>query len=616
MRLPDASVSAIASSIVFTASSASFGASWLCLALNSSMSCDFVMARFSPLEMFRLFLVLRARQLRLQQRAQVRGAGARVVFGGVLLQRGLLLRRVLLLDGQVDRAALAIDVDDHRLDLVAFLQVGANVLDAIARDLGGAKVAVDVLLELDHGALRIDLLHDALHDVALVVGGHVVAEGIPVELLDAERDALALDVDGQHHGLVLVALLQGLHCLFAGSVPGKVREVHEAVDVARKPDEHAEVGDRLDRAADLVALLVVHGELFPRVRHALLHAERDAAAVLVDLEDHHLDLVAEAHHLRRMHILVGPVHLGDVHQHLDAGFDFDERAVIGDVGDLAEEARALRVAPRDADPRVFAELLEAQRHAVLLGVELEDLGGDLVADRQDFRRMLHAAPREVGDVQEAVDAAEVHERAVVGDVLHHALDDGAFLQRLEELLALDTRGLFHHRAAGDDHVVALAIELDHLELELLVLEVRGVLDGTQVDQGAGKEGADAVHHDGEAALHLAAHDTLDDGAVGERIVEARPRGELLRLVARELGRAEAVFEGFDGDRHEVAGLHFDLAAVVLEFFGGDGAFRLESRVDDHDVRIDRDDLGGDHFADAHFLARETLFEERGEAVFE
>ena len=38
-------------------------------------------------------------------------------------------------------------------------------------------------------------------------------------------------------------------------------------------------------------------ELFPRVRHALLHAERDAAAVLVDLEDHHFDLVAELHDL-------------------------------------------------------------------------------------------------------------------------------------------------------------------------------------------------------------------------------------------------------------------------------------------------------------------------------
>jgi hypothetical protein len=124
------------------------------------------------------------------------------------------------------------------------------------------------------------------------------------------------------------------------------------------------------------------------VRHALLHAERDAAALLVDLEDHHLDLVADLHHLRGMHVLVGPVHLGDVHQALDARLDFDERAVVGEVGDLAEQARALRVAARDADPGIFPELLQAERDAVLLGVELEHLGGDFVADVEHFEGCL------------------------------------------------------------------------------------------------------------------------------------------------------------------------------------------------------------------------------------
>src|SRR5260221_381953 len=523
MRLPDASVCAMASSIVFTASSASLGASWLWRALSSSMSCDLVMARFSPLGYIGLFLVLGSAQLRLQQCAQVRGAGARAAgFRSVLLERRLFLGRILLLDGQVDRTALAVDVDDDRLHRVAFLEVRAHVFDAVARDLGGAQVAFHVLLELDHGALGLDRLHHAAHDVALVVGGHVVAERIALELLDAERDALALDVDGQHHGLDLVALLQRLHGLFAGRLPGKVGEVHQAVDVARQADEHAEVGDRLDRAAHLVALLVVHGELFPRVRHALLHAERDAATVFVDLEDHDLDLVAQAHHFRGMHVLVGPVHLGDVHQAFDAALDLDEGAVVGDVGHLSEQARALRVAARDADPRILAELLEAQRDAVLLGVEFEDLGGDLVAHGEHFGRVRHAAPGDVGYVQQPIDAAQVHERAVVGDVLHHALHDGALLQRLPELLAFHARGLFHDGAARNDHVVPLAVELDDLELELLVFEVRGVLDGPQVDERAGQEGADAVHHDGEAALHLAAHHALDDVAVGEPVVEAGP----------------------------------------------------------------------------------------------
>ena len=85
--------------------------------------------------------------------------------------------------------------------------------------------------------------------------------------------------------------------------------------------------------------------------------------------------------------------------------------------------------------------------------------------REHFRRMLDAAPCEVGDVQQAVDAAQVDERAVVGDVLDDALDDRAFGQRRQQLFALLAQALLEHGAARYDDVVALAVELDDLELE-------------------------------------------------------------------------------------------------------------------------------------------------------
>src|SRR5688572_13756346 len=136
--------------------------------------------------------------------------------------------------------------------------------------------------------------------------------------------------------------------------------MHEAVDATRQTDEHAEVRDRLDLAGDLVALLVVLAELDPRVRFALLQAERDTATLLVDVEDHDLDLVADLHDLVRVDVLVGPVHLRYVDQAFDALFDLGEAAVVGDVRDLAEEPRARRIAPREIRPGIRAELLQAQ----------------------------------------------------------------------------------------------------------------------------------------------------------------------------------------------------------------------------------------------------------------
>jgi hypothetical protein len=78
-------------------------------------------------------------------------------------------------------------------------------------------------------------------------------------------------------------------------------------------------------AAHPVALLVVHREVVPRVGSALLHAQGNAAAIFVDLEDHHFDFVAQLHDLRRVDVLVGPVHLGDMHQAFDALLDLDKR---------------------------------------------------------------------------------------------------------------------------------------------------------------------------------------------------------------------------------------------------------------------------------------------------
>src|SRR5688572_15422334 len=126
-----------------------------------------------------------------------------------------------------------------------------------------------------------------------------------------------------------------------------------------------------------------------------------------------------------MDVLVGPVHFGHVDEALDARLDFHESTVVSEIADLAEKTRAGRITTREADPRIFAELLHTERYAVLFLVELEDFGLHFITDIENLGRMLDAPPREIGDVQQAVDATEVDEGAVIGDVLDDALYYGA-----------------------------------------------------------------------------------------------------------------------------------------------------------------------------------------------
>src|SRR3546814_19937762 len=95
------------------------------------------------------------------------------------------------------------------------------------------------------------------------------------KLLDAEADALLLDIDIEHAGADDVALLEILDRFLARLVPRQVRQVDHAVDVARQPDEQAELGDVPDLALELRALRVAGGDVGPRILLGLLVAERD-----------------------------------------------------------------------------------------------------------------------------------------------------------------------------------------------------------------------------------------------------------------------------------------------------------------------------------------------------
>ena len=201
-----------------------------------------------------------------------------------------------------------------------------------------------------------------------------------------------------------------------------------AVDIAGKSDKQAEFGNVLDLANDFRADLVVFGESLPRIGEALLQAKADAALLGIGVEHQDFDLLARRDDLSGMDVLFRPTHLGNVNQAFDSRFQFDKSAIIGDVGDPAGKLGADRELGADPLPRVLLELLHAQRDALGFAVEADNLHLDGLADLQGIRRMVDAPPSDVGDVEEAVDAAEVDESAVNGDVFDHAFQNLALLE--------------------------------------------------------------------------------------------------------------------------------------------------------------------------------------------
>src|SRR5690606_31308683 len=107
--------------------------------------------------------------------------------------------------------------------------------------------------------------------------------------------------------------------------------------------------------------------------------------------------------------------LGDVHETLDAVLDAHEGTERDELGDLARDDLADRVGPGEVLPRVLLRRLERQGDALAVHVDVQDLDRDLVADLDDLGRVVDVLPGQLGDVDETVDAAQVHEGTEVDD---------------------------------------------------------------------------------------------------------------------------------------------------------------------------------------------------------
>src|ERR1700687_3255051 len=430
-------------------------------------------------------------------------AQRRARIGGAVLRDGLLLFGDLeRLDRDLHLAGLLVELDHPRIDLFAHRETLGALIGALARQFGpldeGGEVGAG---DLDLDAAFLDLEHFAGHDRALLdVAGF--CERIAFELLDAERDPLLFDIDVEHHGLDHVALLEVVDHLLARKLPVEIGQMDHAIDVALEPQAQTELGLVLDLALDRRSHREFFDEHFPGIAHGLLEAERNPALDRIDLENLHFDFLRGRDDLAGVHVLLGPRHFRDVDQAFDARLQFDEGAVVGDVGDAAGETRIERILRLDALPRVVQQLLHAERNAVGLVVDLDDLHLHGLAAGQHFGRVIDPAPGDIGHVQQAVDAAEIDERTVIGDVLDHAVDDLAFFEILHQFLALFGAGLFQHGTARHHDVAAAAIHLEDLERLRIVHQRCDVADRADIDLAAWQEGHCTVEVAGEAGLGL------------------------------------------------------------------------------------------------------------------
>src|SRR5205823_7671574 len=164
------------------------------------------------------------------------------------------------------------------------------------------------------------------------------------------------------------------------------------------------------------------------------------------------------------------------------------------------------------------DLLEAEADFLVLAIHRDHSDVDFLTDTQDLRGMLDLAPGQLGQVDEAVGAAEIDKCAEIGQARDATVADVASLQLGQQTVLLLRSTLLGRRALGQDEPIAAAIHLDDLEVERLTAHRAQLFfdlflapAAAQLDDLAERhEAAHAVDRDDQTTFVVVDHFAGDD----------------------------------------------------------------------------------------------------------
>ncbi len=405
--------------------------------------------------------------------------------------------------------------------------------------------------------------------------GDVLVDRGRDQLLHAEADLALAGIDGKNLRLDRLAFAEYFGWMVKSAVGDDLADVDHALNALGDLDEGAEGHELRHRALHLRADGKLAGHFGPWVGEGLLESEGNPAFLRLDVEDDGVNALAGLEDVGGDANFFAPGHFGDMNQAFDAGLQFHESSEIGDACDGARDALAGLVALGNGLPGLRLELLEAEGDFAGFGIDLEDLYLDLLARGKDVFGLGDAGPGDVGDVEQAVDTAEVDEGAVRCEVADGAGDDVAFAELGVTGLGGGERLLFQDSAAVDDDVFVGDVELGDEAGDLLAdwgLDIGGVAGPAAAQR---HEGAHANVH-AESAFDCGGDSAGDGHLLGEGSFERRPVCGDGDPEPRELVVALFVAAG-DGDREGVAGL--DRCGVVREGGAGQDTFDLVADVE-------------------------------------
>jgi hypothetical protein len=197
-------------------------------------------------------------------------------------------------------------------------------------------------------------------------------------------------------------------------------------------------------------------------------------------------------------------------------------------------------------------------------------------------------------VQQAVDAPEIHEGAVIGDVLDHAGELVARNELGEGVLFLLCPLLLQNHLARNYDVGAPLVQLDDLDANLFAGHRFQIANRPDIHLRARQECTHA-DVDGQAALDPVDDVARDDLVILEGIFDLAPDLHLLGFFARDDYIPILVLAPLQQDLDLIADSNCDVALVIAKLIRVDDPLGLVADIDDDLVFADFKHTTGNYF---------------------
>ena len=283
-----------------------------------------------------------------------------------------------------------------------------------------------------------------------------------------------------------------------------------------------------------------------------------------------------------------------MHQAVYAGLQLNESAEGTNAHHVALQNGANGVLFFDVVPGLGLQLLVTQLDAFPFPIQGQDLHFHFLVHLQHFAGMAHAAPGQVGDVDQAVHAAQVNKRAEIGKAANDTGHHSALFQLFPRGSLLGRVFFFNDLLAAGHDALLLLVYVNDLQLHGLAHELADLFHVALRQLGSGHESADAALDAGQqAALNGFLAHGVDVFVVLEFFHQRFPSLAVYNVALREQDVAFAVVH-FDD-------LYLDLVTELHVLFHHFGALNqtigLITDVDAHFV------IGDLHYGASDGLAR-------------